>query len=40
MTRHVDIAEKIDNPSALTQEQGNIIYKEIVEALRKMIKLF
>lgn len=39
MTRHVDIAEKIDNPSALTQEQGNIIYKEIVEAFEKNDKI-
>jgi len=31
----LNVAEKIDNPSALTQEQGNIIYENIVSAFEK-----
>lgn len=31
----IDVAEKIKNPSALTQEQGDIIYNEIVNSFEK-----
>lgn len=32
---YIDVAEKIENPSALTQEQGNIIYNAIVPAIEQ-----
>ncbi len=32
---YIDVAEKIENPSALTQEQGNLIYNEIVPAIEQ-----
>lgn len=32
MTKCIDVAELIDSPSALTQEQGDIVYREIVQA--------
>lgn len=31
----IDVAEKIQNPSALTQEQGDLIYEEIVNSFDK-----
>ena len=34
-TIYINVAEKIGAPSALTQEQGNIIYNEIVSAIEK-----
>lgn len=39
MTGYVDVAKKIDSPSALTQEQGDIVYKEIVESFDKKEKI-
>lgn len=35
MSMFLNVAEKIDSPSALTQEQGNIIYENIVSAFEK-----
>lgn len=35
MTTTIDVADRIKNPSALTQEQGDIIYSEIIEAFEK-----
>lgn len=32
MTRCIDVAELIDSPSALTQEQGDMAYREIVRS--------
>lgn len=32
---YVNVADKIGNPSALTQEDGNIIYNEIVLAIKQ-----
>ena len=32
---YLNVAEKIGNPSALTQEDGNIIYNEIVSAIEQ-----
>lgn len=32
---YLNVAEKIGNPSALTQEDGNIIYNEIVLAIEQ-----
>lgn len=31
----IDVAEKIQNPSALTQEQGDLIYEEIANSFDK-----
>lgn len=38
---YVNVAEKLGTPSALTQEQGNAIYSEIVSAIeqQKIIQL-
>ncbi len=33
MDKYIDIADKIGTPNAITQELGEIIYKEIYEAL-------
>ena len=33
MGRYLDVAKKINNPSALTQEQGDLVYAEIEAAL-------
>lgn len=35
MDNIIDIAEVIDNPSALTQEQGDIVYREICVSFEK-----
>ena len=35
MKKIINVAEKIDNPSALTQEQGDIIYHELVASFDK-----
>lgn len=35
MKKIIDVAEKIANPSALTQEQGDIIYYELVSSFDK-----
>lgn len=35
MRTKIDVAKKIKNPSALTQEQGDIIYNEITNAFEK-----
>lgn len=35
MNNKIDVSGKIDNPSALTQEQGDIIYNEIVSSFEK-----
>ena len=35
MTTTIDIADKIKNPSALSQEQGDIIYNAIISAFEK-----
>lgn len=32
MGRYLDVAKKINNPSALTQEQGDLVYAEIEDA--------
>lgn len=32
---YINVAEKIGNPSALTQEQGNIIYNEIASSIEQ-----
>lgn len=32
---YVNVVEKVESPSALTQEQGNIIYNEIVLAIEQ-----
>lgn len=32
---YIDVAKKIKNPSALTQEDGNIIYAEIVLSINE-----
>ena len=32
---YINVAEKINNPSALTQEQGNLIYNEIVPSIEQ-----
>ena len=31
---YINVAEKIGSPSALTQEQGNIIYNEIISVIK------
>lgn len=33
MSRYINVLEVIDSPSALTQEEGNMVYEEIVSAL-------
>lgn len=35
MKNIIDVAEKINNPSALTQEQGDVIYDIIVSSFKK-----
>ena len=35
MKKIIDVAEKINNPSALTQEQGDIIYHDLVDSFDK-----
>lgn len=35
MKTTIDVAEKINNPSALTQEQGDIIYNTIISSFEK-----
>lgn len=35
MITTIDVAQKINTPSALTQEQGNIIYNEIIASFEK-----
>ena len=37
MNKYIDVAEKIDSPSALTQDSGDIIYKEIHDAIQNHI---
>lgn len=32
---YINVSDVIDNPSALTQEQGNIIYRKIVDSVEK-----
>ena len=32
---YINVADKIGSPSALTQEQGNIIYNEIVSVIKQ-----
>ena len=32
---YINIAEKIGSPSALTQEQGNLIYNEILPVIQQ-----
>ena len=39
MKRVIDIAEEINNPSALTQEQGDVIYEIIADAFEKKEKI-
>lgn len=34
MDKYIDVAEKIDSPSALTQDLGDIIYKEIFDSIK------
>lgn len=36
---YLNVAEKIGTPSALTQEDGNLIYAEIVQAINKNITI-
>ena len=35
MNKIIDVAEKIDNPSALTQDQGDIIFNAIIPFFEK-----
>lgn len=35
MCKKIDVAKVINNPSALTQEQGDLIYNKIVSAFEK-----
>ena len=35
MNKRIDVAEKIDNPSALTQDQGDIIFNAIIPFFEK-----
>lgn len=35
MAVYIDVAEAIDNPSALTQEQGDIIYNMLITSFEK-----
>lgn len=35
MYKKIDVAKVINNPSALTQEQGDLIYNEIISAFEK-----
>lgn len=35
MAINIDVAEAIDNPSALTQEQGDIIYNMLITSFEK-----
>lgn len=37
MNKYIDVAEKIDSPSALTQDMGDIIYKEIFNSIQNKI---
>ncbi len=39
MTKIIDVAKKIGSPSALTQEQGDIVFAEIREAILKKEKI-
>lgn len=36
---YLNVAKKIGNPSALTQEDGNLIYDEITQAIRQNIPI-
>ncbi len=36
---YINVAEKIGNPSALTQEDGNIIYSEIARAIKQNTRI-
>lgn len=36
---YLNVAEKIGNPSALTQEDGNLIYDEIAQAINQKIPI-
>ncbi|MCM1122077.1 MAG: STAS-like domain-containing protein [Eubacterium sp.] len=36
---YLNVAEKIGNPSALTQEDGNLIYNEITQAINQNIPI-
>lgn len=36
---YLNVAEKIGNPSALTQEDGNLIYEEVVHAINQNIPI-
>lgn len=40
MSTRIDVAERIGNPSALTQEQGDIIFREIDTAFKHKEKIF
>lgn len=39
MERYLDVAERINNSSALTQEQGDVIYMEIVAAFQEQQRI-
>ena len=39
MAKYLDVAERISNSSALTQEQGDVIYMEIVAAFQAQQKI-
>lgn len=39
MKKYIDVAEKIGTSSALTQEAGDIIYAEIIDAFEKKEKI-
>lgn len=32
--KHIDIAQVIGSPSALTQEQGNLVYSQIIDSFK------
>ena len=40
MNIKIDVAEKIGNPSALTQEQGDVIFQEIDSSFKQKKDIF
>lgn len=37
--KHIDVAQTIGSPSAFTQEQGDLVYSEIVDSFNKNEKV-
>lgn len=40
MSKYIDVAEKIGTPAALTQEAGDIIYREIVASFEQKSEIY